>query len=207
MSGVAGMPRCAWCGLRVDVAPLVVDSVVVGWLCRRLHLRPRTEQRVMQAAICAVCARRPAIGFDDVDGRRVPVCGECKNDESGLCSGCRIGRDCACDACRQGAPSKCLCEQEYQRVAPAPKEPETRERVLRILSRADGLDIAEVAEALGEDTEHGRAKLSAALARACRLRLVRFSGHRMDRTYSITPRGRTALQHMASERDAPEVRP
>lgn len=63
----------------------------------------------------------------------------------------------------------------------------SRERVLRVLARSDGLYVDEVARALGEDDEAGRAKVSAALNRAVRAGLVQYSGDRMDRIYSLTP--------------------
>jgi hypothetical protein len=47
------------------------------------------------------------------------------------------------------------------------------------------MDIQELAAALDEDTELGRAKLSAALARAVEDGLVTYSGNRMDREYRL----------------------
>lgn len=77
-------------------------------------------------------------------------------------------------------------------VPAPPRTPNTRERLLQALGRSYGLDIVELAQALGEDTELGRAKLSAALARAVRDGLVTYSGGRMDRIYSLTDKAATA---------------
>lgn len=73
-------------------------------------------------------------------------------------------------------------------VPEPPRAPKMRERLLRVLARSYGLDIVELAQVLGEDDELGRAKLSAALNRARRDGLVQFSGGRMNRIYSLTPK-------------------
>jgi DNA-binding PadR family transcriptional regulator len=60
--------------------------------------------------------------------------------------------------------------------------------------RSYGLDIVELAQILGEDDEHGRARISAALNRAVRDGLVQFTGGRMDRVYRVTERGLLAMR-------------
>jgi hypothetical protein len=151
--------RCSWCGLGVDVAPLLVDTAIVGWLCRRLHVRSRIRAPAAPRVLCALCGTRTGTLPDIVDGRRLVVCRECRDDD----------------------------------VA-EPKEVTTRERLLRALVRSYGLDIAELAQLLGEDDEHGRARLSAILNRAVRDGLVQFTGGRMDRVYTVTDQGRVALR-------------
>lgn len=81
-----------------------------------------------------------------------------------------------CRICRDG------------RVPEPPAMPTTRDRLLRVLRRVDCMDIQELAQVLGEDTELGRAKLSAALHRAIRDGLVTYSGNRMDREYRLVDR-------------------
>jgi DNA-binding transcriptional ArsR family regulator len=70
-------------------------------------------------------------------------------------------------------------------------EPEvltTRDRILAVLRRSDGIEIAELAEALGEDDQLGRCKVSAALNRAVDAGLVTFTGRKNDRVYSLVRR-------------------
>jgi hypothetical protein len=78
-----------------------------------------------------------------------------------------------------------VCVDCRDGVVAEPVNVQPRERVLRALSRSDGMDIGELAQVLGEDDESGRARISALLARACRDGLVKYSGGRMDRVYSI----------------------
>jgi hypothetical protein len=150
--------RCPWCGLGVEIAPLLVDAAVVGWLCRRLHVRPQVV-RTMPRVLCAVCGTREGTLPDVIDGRRLVVCRECRDG-----------------------------------YVEEPKEVTTRQRLLRALGRSYGLDIVELAQILGEDDEHGRARISAALNRAVRDGLVQFTGGRMDRVYRVTERGLLAMR-------------
>jgi hypothetical protein len=101
--------------------------------------------------LCAICARRDAVGYDRIDDNYYAVCSECRD----------------------------------RAVPEPPPEPTTRERVLAVLRRTDAMDIGELADALGDDTEHGRARISAALARAVHKGLVCFVGGRMDRLYKL----------------------
>lgn len=74
------------------------------------------------------------------------------------------------------------------RVPPPAETPTMRERVLRALARADGLGINELAEILSEDDAAGRARISAALARAIRAGFVSCTGGKMSRTYRLVVR-------------------
>lgn len=79
-------------------------------------------------------------------------------------------------------------------VPQPPRAPTPRERLLRILARSYGLDIVELAQVLGEDNELGRARISKVLMRAIRDGLVKYSGRRMNRIYSITKRGALSVR-------------
>ncbi len=63
----------------------------------------------------------------------------------------------------------------------------TGERVVRMLQMSPGMDLHELAEALGETDEMAKARVSAALSRAVRLGLCRAEGPRCEKLYYPTP--------------------
>lgn len=143
-----------------------------------------------KSLLCAVCAERPAAVNDEVDGRTYRVCFRCKTEMP-------------CEACLAGRRDDCTCDESS---SSPPREPDVRERLLRVLNRSYGLDIAEVAQVLGDDTEIGRARVSAALNRARKAGLVKFTGFRMNRIYSITKRGQRTLTQLTRTRTRDEAR-
>ena len=67
---------------------------------------------------------------------------------------------------------------------PEPDRPlTTGERVLRLVRMNPGAELNELAQAMGEDDEMGRARISAALSRAVRQGLVKGEGGRCERMY------------------------
>jgi hypothetical protein len=72
-------------------------------------------------------------------------------------------------------------------VPDPPPPPAPRERVLQVLARMPGADIWELCEAMGENDELSRARVSAVLKRAIQRKLVTYEGHRMNRTYTVRP--------------------
>lgn len=108
-----------------------------------------------------------------------------------LCGVCVERKACVIDV-QDGRPvAVCRDCFEPEIVEPLPTI-SPRERVLRVLGRSYGLDIVEIAQVLGEDSEAGRARISAVLARAAKDGLVKFSGGRMDRIYSLTEKANVA---------------
>jgi hypothetical protein len=68
-------------------------------------------------------------------------------------------------------------------VPDPPKGPDLRDRILAMLRRSDGMEVGEIAQALGEDDAMARGRISASLARAIKDGEVSCTGGRMSRTY------------------------
>lgn len=123
--------------------------------------------RVYIPVLCAACAACAATTRGTIDGASYPLCDRCIVDA--------VPEDEDDDA-----PSSLDTDADTVNVA------STRERITRALARFDGgADIGELAAALGEDDDFGRAKLSAALNRMVRAGLATFTGRRMNRVYRL----------------------
>lgn len=88
------------------------------------------------------------------------------------------------------------CRDWKPKAPPEPSLTENRDRALRVLGRMDGaVGIAELADALGDDTHDGRRMLSQVLARAVKSGLVAVTGTgTQGRAYRLIRRGDVLTQ-------------
>jgi len=113
-------------------------------------------------ALCSICAKRQATCIDDDEGRPMPVCALCRDEE----------------------------------VPDPGMPPNTSDRVLRYVRMSPGVDVVDIAIALGEESDAGRKRISAALARAIKAGLMTSVGQRNGLYYPTRrllalPRGAT----------------
>lgn len=98
------------------------------------------------------------------------------------CAHCGVRDATAYDKLENGTlvPS---CDGCMAAAADPPPPVTTGERVFNMVRMSPGADVNELALAMGEDDELGRARISAALSRAVRCGLIRAEGQRCERLY------------------------